>query len=171
LIQSDTVDIWLLPGTVLKQLTAWDVICRWDVLYTYRQAISVNAACFLYAVEERMPFPVKAIQVDGGSKCELFFEEECQKRNTRLFVLPLNSPKLNGYMKRAHLTHTEEFYEVTDSSFHVPELSNNLPNWEEVSRYNRDISASRIFRIPYPSGVPRVLLSKSKKESDVSLRY
>jgi len=160
LVQLDTVDIRLLPGAVLKQLTVRDVICRWDVLDIHRRATSANAACFLYAVEERMPFPVKAIQVDGGSEFELFFEEECQKRNTRLFVLPPNSPKLNGYVKRAHLPHTEEFYEVTDSSFHVPELRNNLLDWEELSRYNRDISASPIFGIPYPSGVPRVLLSK-----------
>ena len=160
MVQLDTVDIRPLPGTVLKQFTARDVICRWDVLDIYRRATSVNAACFLDAVEKRMPFPVKAIQVDGDSEFEPIFEEECQKRNSRLFVLPPNSPKLNGYVERAHLTHTEEFYEVTDSSFHVPELRNNLLNWEKVSRYNRDISASPIFGIPYPSGVLRVLLSK-----------
>jgi putative transposase len=48
-----------------------------------------------------MPFLVKAIQVDGGSEFEAAFEEECQKRNIRLFVLPPNSPKLNGYVERA----------------------------------------------------------------------
>jgi hypothetical protein len=36
----------------------------------YRRAVSVNAAHFLDALEERMPFPVKAIQVDGGSGCD-----------------------------------------------------------------------------------------------------
>jgi len=35
-------------------------------------------------------------------------------------------------MERAHLTHTEEFCEVTDASFHVPELRNNLLQWEKV---------------------------------------
>ena len=140
--------------TVLKQFTARDIICRWDVLDIYRRATSVNAACLLDAVEERMPFPVKAIQVDGDSEFEPIFEEECQKRNSRLFVLPPNSPKLNGYVERAQLTHTEESYEVTDSSFHVPELRNNLLGWEKVSQYNRDNSASPIFGLPYPSGVP-----------------
>jgi putative transposase len=93
---------------------------------------------------------------DGGSEFESVFEEEYQKRNTRLFVLPPNSPKLNGYVERAHLTHTEESYEVTDSSSHVPELRNNLLDWEKVSRYNRDNSALPIFGLPYPSGVPLV---------------
>jgi hypothetical protein len=46
------------------------LIQRWDLLDIYRLAASVNAAHFLDALEERMPFPVKAIQVDGGSGCD-----------------------------------------------------------------------------------------------------
>ncbi len=53
---------------------------------------------------------MKAIQVDGGSEFEATFEEECQKRGIRLFVLPARSPKLNGAVEQAHRTHTEEFY-------------------------------------------------------------
>ena len=79
-----------------------------------------------------MPFPVKAIQVDGGSEFEAVFEEECQKRGIRLFVLPPRSPKLNGSVERAHRTHTEEFYEVTESSFELSELRKELLQWEQV---------------------------------------
>jgi putative transposase len=50
-----------------------------------------------------MLFPIKAIQVNGGSKFEDAFQEGCQKRNTRLCVLPPNSLRLNGYMEQAHL--------------------------------------------------------------------
>jgi len=132
LIQLDTLDIRPLPGVVLKQFTARDIISRWDVLEIHRQATSGTAAHFLDALEERMPFPVQAIQVDGGSEFEAVFEEECQRRNIKLFVLPPNSPKLNGYVERAHLTHTEEFYEVTESSFNTVELSNELLDWERV---------------------------------------
>ncbi len=35
-----------------------------------------------------MPFPVRAIQVDGGAEFEAIFEEECQRRGIKLFVLP-----------------------------------------------------------------------------------
>ncbi len=73
-----------------------------------------------------MPFPVKAIQVDGGSEFEATFEEECQKRGIRLFVLPARSPKLNGAVERAHRTHTKEFYEVAESSFGIAELRTQL---------------------------------------------
>jgi len=62
-----------------------------------------------------MPFPIRAIQVDGGSEFEAVFEEACQRRNIKLFILPPRSPELNGYVERAHRTHSEEFYEVTET--------------------------------------------------------
>ena len=79
-----------------------------------------------------MPFPVKAIQVDGGSEFQAVFEELCRQRCIKLFVLPPRSPKLNGGVERAHRTHTEEFYEVTDSSFALAELRQELLKWERI---------------------------------------
>lgn len=52
---------------------------------------------------------MKAIRVDGGSEFEAIFEEECQRRGIKLFVLPPRSPKPNGAVERAHRTHTESF--------------------------------------------------------------
>ena len=79
-----------------------------------------------------MPFTIRAIQVDGGSEFEAVFEEECQRRGIKLFILPPRSPKLNGCVERAHRTHTEEFYEVTESSFDLPELRDELLEWERT---------------------------------------
>ncbi len=79
-----------------------------------------------------MPFPVRAIQVDGGVEFEFIFEEECQRRGIKLFVLPPCSPKLNGGMERAHRTHSEEFYEVTESFFDLAELRDELLEWKQV---------------------------------------
>ena len=79
---------------------------------------------------------MSAIQVDGGSEFEAIFEEECQRRGIMLFVLPPRSPKLNGAVERAHRTHTEEFYEVTESSFELSELRKELLRWEQVYNYN-----------------------------------
>ncbi len=132
LIQLDTMDVRPLPGVVLKHFTAHDVISRWDVLSVYSRATASTAAHFLDTLESRMPFPVAAIQVDGGSEFEAVFEEECQRRGIRLFVLPPRSPKLNGGVERAHWTHTEEFYEVTESSFDVSELRGELLDWERT---------------------------------------
>ena len=94
-----------MPGVVLKHFTARDIISRWDVVDVYSQATASTAAHFLAKLEQRMPFAIKAIQVDGGSEFEAVFEEECQRRDIKLFVLPPRSPKINGYVERAHLRH------------------------------------------------------------------
>jgi len=79
-----------------------------------------------------MPFPIKAIQVDGGSEFQDAFERECQKRSIKLFILPPRSLKLNGHVERAQRTHTEEFYEVTEANFEIRELNWALFEWEKV---------------------------------------
>ncbi len=80
-----------------------------------------------------MPFTIRAIQVAGGSEFEVAFEEGCQRRNIKLFILSLRSPKLNRCVERAHRTHAEEFYEVTESSFDIAELRGERLEWEQVS--------------------------------------
>ncbi len=132
LVQLDTLDIRPLPGVMIKHFTAHDVISRWNVLSVHNRATATAGAHFLDTLENRMPFAVKAIQVDGGSEFEAVFEGECQRRGIKLFVLPPRSPKLNGAVERAHRTHTEEFYEVTDSSFDLPQLQDELLTWERV---------------------------------------
>jgi transposase InsO family protein len=59
------------------------------------------------------------------------FEEECQRRNIKLFVSP-RSPRLNGQVERAHRTHREEFYELTGCSFELGELREELLGWEQT---------------------------------------
>jgi len=130
IVQLDTLDLRPLPGVLLKHFTAHDVVCKWNVMGVYREASAATAAHFLDSLEARMPFSVRAIQVDGGSEFESIFEEMCRRRGIRLFVLPPRSPKLNGGVERAHRTHTEEFYEVTDSTFELAELRRNLLEWE-----------------------------------------
>ena len=132
IVQLDTLDLRPLPGVLLKHFTAHDVVCKWNILGVYTQASAKTAADFLDSLDARMPFPVKAVQVDGGSEFESAFEEACQHRGIRLFVLPPRSPKLNGGVERAHRTHTEEFYEVTDSTFELADLRSELLQWETI---------------------------------------
>ena len=132
LVQVDTLDVRPFPWVTLKQFTARDVVSRWDVLEARRRATAVTAKEFIETLERRMPFKVKAIQVDGGSEFYSEFEEECQRRSIQLFVLPPKSPKLNGAVERAHRTHTEEFYEVSECSWNVGELNRELREWEYV---------------------------------------
>lgn len=132
LVEVDTLDVRPLPGAVLKHFTARDVISRWDVVEAHSCATAQNAATFLDSVKERMPFAIKAIQVDGGSEFEAEFERECKSRKIKLFVLPPRSPKLNGSVERAQRTHTEEFYEVNEFSLKIASLNQELREWEKI---------------------------------------
>ncbi len=132
LVELDTLDVRPLPGVILKHFTSYDIVSRWNVVGIYRRATATTARCFLDDMEERTPNKIRAIQIDGGSEFQSVFEEECRRRGIRLFVLPPRSPKLNGGVERANRTHTEEFYEVTDSDFELADIRTKLLEWEEI---------------------------------------
>jgi transposase InsO family protein len=132
LVQLDTLDVRPEPGVVLKQFTTRDLVSRWDVLELAYRATATTTARLLGPILERMPFKVKAIQVDGGSEFMAQFEEECQVRGIRLFILPPRSPKLNGCVERANRTHTEEFYNWSVAPPTVAELGVELRQWEKT---------------------------------------
>lgn len=132
LVQLDTMDLRPAPGVVLKQFTARDVVSRWDVIEVHHRATSSAATLFLDTLQRRLPFPLRALQVDGGSEFAAFFEAACRQRGVRLFVLPPRSPKLNGRVERANRTHTEEFYELTPCALSITELNQELLDWERT---------------------------------------
>ena len=120
-----------------KHFTARDMASRWDVIEAHTQARASTAAHFLDTLISRMPFPIKVIQVDGGSEFQAEFESTCRKRDMRLFVLPPRRPKLNGCVERAQRTHTEEFYEVYDGDFEITPLNQALKKWESIYNHIR----------------------------------
>jgi putative transposase len=132
LIELDTLDIRPLSTLVWKQFTARDVVSRWDTVELGRRATAAAAADVLDRLAERMPFPVRAISIDNGSEFMAEFEAACQARGIRLFVLPPRSPKLHGAVERANRTHTEEFYEVTDTEPELHAFQVALRAWEVV---------------------------------------
>jgi len=68
LVELDTLDIRPLPGKIWKQFTARDVVSRWDTVELGRRATASAAAAVLDRLAERMPFPVRAISIDNGSR-------------------------------------------------------------------------------------------------------
>jgi transposase InsO family protein len=132
LVEIDTLDVRPYPKIVRKHLTARDVVARWDVVAAHDRINSRAASRFIDVVQTRMPFPIRAFQVDGGSEFAAEFERECQRRGILLFLLPPRSPELNGHVERAQRTHTEEFYEVQDPSLDIPTLNRQLQAWEVV---------------------------------------
>jgi transposase InsO family protein len=132
LVELDTLDVRPLPGVILKHFSSYDVVSRWNVLGIFTRAIAATAKHFLDDMERRTPNEIKAIQIDGGAEFQPVFEEECQRRGIKLFVLPPRSPKLNGGVERANRMHTEEFYEVTDSDFELADIRTKLLQWEQI---------------------------------------
>lgn len=135
LVQIDTLD--LRDGRrVLKQFSAIDVASRWAVVTVASSATSSLAVRLLDALE-RLPFAVRAIQVDGGSEFMAAFEAACQARGILLFVLPPHSPKLNGRVERLNRTAREECYDLTLEDFTVSALSRSARRWEHTYNHIR----------------------------------
>ena len=134
LVQVDSMHLRPLPGVERRQFTAVDVVSRVSVLGVRATATAGTARAFLTELTARMPFPVSAIQVDGGSEFMAEFESACAERGIVLFVLPPRSPKLNGHVERLNGTSRREFWEHYDGDLDLPPLQAALRAWEH--RYN-----------------------------------
>lgn len=69
LVQIDTLDVRPPPNVMFKQFTARDILSRRDVIEVRGTATARTAAELLGTVQRRMPFPLKAVQVDGRAEC------------------------------------------------------------------------------------------------------
>jgi transposase InsO family protein len=85
----------------------------------------------------RAPFPIKAIQADGGPEFMADFEDACQQKGIRLFALPPRSPKLNGRVERANRTYREEFYDCSTCPPTVAGFKDDLRRWEHIYNHIR----------------------------------
>lgn len=141
-VQLDTLDLRPGPGVVLKQFTARDTISRWDVIEVHGRATSTAAHLFLDTLQRRLPFPLPAVQVDGGGEFAAVFEQTRQQRGVKLHVLPPRSPKLNGQVERPNSTHTEGFYEVTPFSLSLS------PNSTADSRNGNELTTPSVLTRP-----------------------
>jgi transposase InsO family protein len=137
LVEVDTLQIRLVPNEIRYQFSARDVVTRFDAIRAYKNQTSLKAAHFLHYLRKKFPYPIRAIQIDGGSEFKDQFEQECQAQKIPLFVLPPRSPKLNGHVERANRTHREEFYEVYDVDLDLEEHNRQLAKWEHVYNYIR----------------------------------
>ena len=113
------------------QFTARE-LSRWDVIEAHTSAGSASAATFPDILKRECPIPIKAIQVDCSSEFHARFEEVCERRGIKIFVLPTRSPKLNGNIERANRTHREEYYELTDIRVPITEHIDDLKYWHDI---------------------------------------
>lgn len=137
LVQIDTLTISPLPGVTLRQFTAKGLVSRWDVAQVYRRATAQAARRFLKGLLLSCPFPITAIQVDGGSEFRAQFEEECQRLGIRLLLTPPRSPRRQGHVERAQGSWRYEFYEAYDLPWTLQELRPLVQAWQAFYNYLR----------------------------------
>jgi hypothetical protein len=110
----------------------------------------------------RFPFPVRAIQIDGGSEFKEHFENACRERGIRLFIIPPRAPKLQGYVERANRTHREEFYEVEDIGLKLEDHNWQLKERDKTCDYVRPHqSLDYLTPAEYYQGWLKLILSRA----------
>ena len=137
LVQVDALHVSLLPGARLYHFNAWDAGSHWNVAQAYSSASSRCAADFLGELQSRMPFPVRAIQIDGGSEFKGEFEQACQAAGIELYVLPPRQPKRNGGVERINGIWRYEFYACYPLPTTLRELRPFIRWWEQVYNHLR----------------------------------
>ena len=117
-----------------KHFQAWDPCTKILVAEVYSEATSSAAAKFLLKVIRELPFPLRSVQVDGGSEFMAKFEQACADNNIELFVLPPKRPQYNGGVERANRTLREEFYQLPNDLDSIGAVRNALNN--AILKYN-----------------------------------
>jgi putative transposase len=137
LVQLDTLSIGIAPERSIKQFTAYDPRAKWTVAQAFNRATAKAASIFLDKLIAEMPFPVKAIQVDGGSEFMAEFEQACAEKHLPLYVLPPRSPQLNGAVERCNGTWRYEFYACRDLPLALPEIAEHVASFQHLYNHYR----------------------------------
>lgn len=132
LVQIDSKQVDMGGGKVVYEFGAVDHFTRKRVVGVASRLGSAQGAAFLRRVVGEFPFPVQAIQTDGGS--EFLGEFRAAVRDlelTHYFNRP-NYPQGNGRVERAFRTDEEEFYQVEEMPADLGGLEIALLAWNRV---------------------------------------
>ena len=134
LVQIDTLYVTVQPGRPIKHFTAYDPVAKWTLGHVATTASAECATALLDKLCTQAPFPVRGIQVDGGSEFMADFEKACEAKKLELVVLPPKRPQLNGAVERAQGSWRYEFY----ACFDLPARINKLQPFVDAfaHRYN-----------------------------------
>jgi putative transposase len=137
LVQVDTLSINVRPDKAIKQFTAYDPVARFTAAKAFSTATAGCAKNFLDKLLSAFPFPIKAIQVDGGSEFMAEFEQACKDKGIALFVLPPKRPDLNGAVERAQGSWRYEFYACHDLPNRLERLNEHIDAFAHLYNHYR----------------------------------
>ncbi len=132
LVQVDSKQVSLGHGTVVYEFGAVDCFTRKRVVALAPRLTSAQGAAFLRTAVAQFPFPVRAIQSDGGSEFLKDFQAaSAELRITHYFNRP-RYPQGNGRIERSFRTDEEEFYQVVDLPTDIGGLEQALIAWNHT---------------------------------------
>jgi len=137
LIQIDHMSVSVSAGFNVKHFEAVCPITKIVIAEAYGAAGSLNAKRFLEFLIKKLPFPIKSIQVDGGSEFMKNFEDACKEYGIELFVIPPRTPELNGHVERANRTLRYEFYQFYQGIPELGELRKSLKDYLRLYNHFR----------------------------------
>lgn len=132
LVQMDTKFVALGDGKTVYEFAGVDYFTRKRVVGLAPSLHSQQGAAFLRRLVAEFPFPVQAVQSDGGPE----FMKDFTAAAAELQVIPYlnrpNYPQGNGRVERAFRTDEEEFYQVEDQPADRGGLEAKLQAWNHV---------------------------------------
>jgi transposase InsO family protein len=132
LVQLDSKQVPLGQGKPVFQFGALDCFTRKRVVALAPSLTSQQGAAFLERVVATLPFPVQAIQSDGGSEfLGQFAKAATALELTHYFNRP-NYPQGNGRVERSFRSDDEEFYHVQELPADLGGLEAALLAWNHV---------------------------------------
>ena len=132
LVQLDTKQVSLPTGKVVFHFGAVDCFTRKRVVGLAPRLTSEQGAAFLYRVVKELPFPVTAIQSDGGSEFLGAFRLATEELKLPHYFNRPNYPQGNGQIERSFRTDEEEFYQMEDLPAELGRLEAALLAWNWV---------------------------------------
>lgn len=132
LVQLDTKQVTLGKGQVVYQFGAVDCFTRKRVVALAPRLTSAQGAAFLKGMVATFPFPVQAVQSDGGSEFLGTFGPMVEELQLSHYFNRPNYPQGNGYIERSFRTDEEEFYQVQELPADLGGLEAALLSWNQL---------------------------------------
>lgn len=121
-----------LGSKAIFTFAAVDFLTRKRVVAASSRLTSAAGARFLARVQERFPFPVWAVQCDGGHEFRGEFALAAAAAGVAQFTNRPNYPQGNGRVERSFLTDDQEFHEVEELASTADGLERQLATWNKV---------------------------------------
>jgi transposase InsO family protein len=132
LVQVDSKQVPLSRGKVVYQFGAVDYFTRKRVVGLSPRLTSAQGAEFLKRMVARFPFPVLAVQSDGGGEFLKEFGLTVEELQLAHYFNRPNYPQGNGMVERSFRTDEEEFYQVEELPADLGGLEAALLGWNQV---------------------------------------